>query len=109
MKVGGRRISSSYTNPIKSGRFYSIHEERDHLVMEDLTKRGLDVRERYFDTKYGAEADRGIIYDGNGTGHRVGIRWYFPKSKFILDEVVAFAEEINQRYLALREETCPDD
>ena len=77
--------------------------------MEDLSKRGLEVRDRYFDTNYGAECDSGIIYDGNGTGYRVGIRWYFPKSKFILDEIVRFAEVINQRYKAIREETCPDD
>jgi hypothetical protein len=109
MEVRGRRIPSSHTNPIKSGRFYSIYEVSDQLVMEDLTKRGLEVRERYFDTKYGAEGDSGIIYDGNGAGHRVGIRWYFPKSKFILNDVVKFAEEFNQRYLAIREETCPDD
>ncbi|HYA81882.1 MAG TPA: hypothetical protein VEH06_00340 [Candidatus Bathyarchaeia archaeon] len=74
------------------------------LVMEDLTKRGLEIRNRYFDTKYAAECDSGIIYDGGGTGYKVGIRWYFP-----LDEIVRFAEDIDQRYQAIREETCPDD
>jgi hypothetical protein len=97
------------TNPIKSGRFYSIYEEPTILIMEDLTKRGLEVKDKYFDNKYGVECDSGIIYDGNGTGHKVGIRWYFPKSKFILDEIVKFGEDINQRYKAIREETCPDD
>jgi hypothetical protein len=77
--------------------------------MEDKTKSGLEIRDKYFDAKYGAECDSGIIYDGQGTGHRVAIRWYFLKSKFILDEIVRFAEEINQRYLAIREMTCPDD
>jgi hypothetical protein len=76
--------------------------------LEDRTKRGLEVRERYFDTKYGAECESGIIYDGRGTGHKVAIRWFFPKSIFILDQVVGFAEEINKRYLAIREMTCPD-
>ena len=99
----------SSTNPRKSGRFYSIYEGSDYLVMEDLTKRGLEVRERYFDNKYGAECDSGIIYDGGGTGYRVGIRWYFPKSKFVLDEIVRFAEDMNQRYLDIREMTCPDN
>jgi hypothetical protein len=107
MEIGERCWFS--TNPIKSGRFYSIYEKLSLLVMEDLTKRGLEVRDRYFDNKYGVECDSGIIYDGNGTGHKVGIRWYFPKSKFILDEIVKFAEDINQRYKAIREETCPDD
>lgn len=102
-------ISSSTTNPIKVGHFYSIYEVSDHLIMEDRTKRGLEVRDRFFDTKYGTECDSGIIYDGEGTGHRVGIRWYFPKSTFTLDEIVRFAEDINERYLAIREMTCPDD
>jgi hypothetical protein len=97
------------SNSLKSGRFYSIYEVSDYLVMEDLTKRGLEIRNRYFDTKYGAECDSGTIYDGGGTGYKVGIRWYFPKSKFILDEIVRFAEDIDQRYQAIREETCPDD
>jgi hypothetical protein len=96
-------------DPIRTGQFYSIHESSDHLIMEDKTKRGLGVMERYIDTKYGVECDSGIIYDGGGTGHRVGIRWFFPKSTFDLDQVVGFAEEINQRCLAIREMTCPDD
>jgi hypothetical protein len=99
----------SSSNLLKNGRFYSIYEASDYLVIEDLTKRGLEIRNRYFDTKYGAECDSGIIYDGGGTGYKVGIRWYFPKSKFILDEIVRFAEDIDQRYQAIREETCPDD
>jgi hypothetical protein len=76
--------------------------------LEDRTKRGLEVREKYLDAKYGAECESGIIYDGRGTGHKVAIRWFFPKSIFILDQVVAFAEEIDRRYLAIREMTCPD-
>jgi hypothetical protein len=96
-------------DPIRAGQFYSIYELTDHFIMEDKTKRGLGAMERYIDTKYGVECDSGIIYDGGGTGHRVGIRWFFPKSTFGLDQIVGFAEEINQRYLAIREMTCPDD
>jgi hypothetical protein len=99
----------SNEDAIKIDQFYSIYEVSDHLVMEDKTKRGLEVRDRYLDTKYGVECDSGIIYDGGGSGHRVGIRWFFPKSTFTLDEVARFAEEINERYLAIREMTCPDD
>ena len=99
----------SSSNPLKSGRFYSIYEASDYLVMEDLTKRGLEIRDKYFDTKYSAECDSGVIYDGGGRGYKVGVRWYFPKSKFILDEVVRFGENMDQRYQAIREETCPDD
>ncbi len=77
--------------------------------MEDKTKLGLEVRERYLDPKYGTDCESGIIYDGGGTGHKVGIRWYFPKSAFSLGKVVKFAEEMNERYQAIREMTCPDD
>ena len=95
-------------DPIKTAQFYSIYEVSDCLVLEDKTKRGLEVRDRYFDTKYGAECESGIIYDGRGIGHKVAIRWFFPKLTFILEKVVGFAEEINERYLAIREMTCPD-
>ena len=97
------------TNLIRTGRFYSIYEAPDHLLMEDKTKSGLEVKERYFDSKYGAECDSGIIYDGGGTGHRVGIRWYFSKTIFTLDQIVKFGEDLDERYNAIREMTCPDD
>ena len=97
-----------FENPIRITQFYSIYEDSGIFILEDRTKRGLEVRERYFDAKYGAECESGIIYDGRGTGHKVAIRWFFHKSIFILDQVVAFAEEINKRYLAIREMTCPD-
>jgi hypothetical protein len=51
--------------------------------MEDKTKSGLEVRERYFDAKYGTECDSGIIYDGGGTEYKVGIKWYFSKTSFL--------------------------
>ena len=95
-------------NPIKTADFYSIYEYPDIYVLEDRTKRGLEVREKYFDKKYGAECESGVIYDGMGTGHKVSIRWFFPKPKFKLDQIVRFAEEFNKRYLAIREMTCPD-
>jgi hypothetical protein len=99
----------STPQPIKQGRFYSIHDVSGHFILEDKTKLGLEVKERYLDPKYGADCESGIIYDGGGTGHKVGIRWYFPKSTFSLDKVVKFAEEMNERYQAIREMTCPDD
>ena len=42
--------------------------------MEDKTKSGLEVREKYFDAKYGTDCDNGIVYDGGGTGYKVGIK-----------------------------------
>jgi hypothetical protein len=94
---------------IKRGRFYFIYDRPPHFVMEDKTKRGLEVRERRLDEKYRVEAEQGMIYDMDGIGHRVWIRWYFPKSQFTLDDVVAKAEEMEKRYKAIRELTCPDD
>jgi hypothetical protein len=94
---------------IKKGQFYFIHERGTDLVLEDKTKRGLEVREHVMDEKYGVEADKGVIYDMDGIGHKVGIRWYFPRSEHSLEQVTAIAEEIESRYRAIREMTCPDD
>ena len=96
-------------NLVKKGRFYFIYDIGPHLVLEDKTKRGLEVREQVVDEKYGVEADRGMIHDMDGTGHKVGIRWYFPQAKYTIDHVVKIAEEIEARYKAIRDVTCPDD
>src|SRR5215212_8140274 len=80
-----------------------------NLVLVDKTKRGLEVREFVLDEKLGVEAERGTIYDLNGKGHKVGIRWYFPKSKYRLDHVIKIGEEMELRYKAIREMTCPED
>jgi hypothetical protein len=96
-------------NLIKKGRFYFIYDHDLNLVLEDKTKRGLEVRENVFDEDHGVHADKGMIYDLNGVGHKVGIRWYFPKSKYMLDHVIKIAEEMELRYKAIREMTCPDD
>lgn len=96
-------------NLVKKGQFYFIYDMSPHLVLEDKTKRGLEVREHVIDEKYGVEADRGMIHDMDGIGHKVGIRWYFPQSKYTLDQVVKIAEEIEARYKAIRDITCPDD
>ena len=96
-------------NLIKKGRFYFIYEGDLDLVLEDKTKRGLEVREFVFDEKLGVQADRGTIYDLDGIGHKVAIRWYFPKSKYSLEHVVKIGEEVELRYKAIREMTCPDD
>jgi hypothetical protein len=94
---------------VKKGQFYFIYDNSESLVLEDKTKRGLEVREHGIDEKYGVEADRGIIYDMDGIGHNVGIRWYFPESTYSLDQVSKIAEELEARYKAIMEMTCPDD
>jgi hypothetical protein len=96
-------------NLIKKGRFYLIYDGDLDLVLEDKTKRGLEVREVVLDEKFGVPADRGTIYDLDGIGHKVAIRWYFPKSKYSLEHVAKIGEEIELRYKAIREMTCPDD
>ena len=94
---------------VKRGGFYFIYDRPPHYVMEDKTKRGLEVREHVVDEKYGVESDRGMIYDMDGIGHKVGIRWFFPKSQYSLEQVTEKAEEMEKRYKAIREMTCPDD
>jgi hypothetical protein len=96
-------------NLVKKGHFYFIYDDDLNFVLEDKTKRGLEVRENVFDEKLSVQADRGTIYDLNGIGHKVGIRWYFPKSKYSLDHVIKIGEEMELRYKKIREMTCPDD
>lgn len=103
------KMQQNENEPVKKGRFYFIYDRPPNLVMEDKTKRGLEVRERVLDEKYGVESDRGMIYDMDGIGHKVGIRWYFPQSKYSFEQVVKHAEEMESRYRAISEITCPDD
>jgi hypothetical protein len=96
-------------SPSIKGKFYFIYDENLNLVLEDKTKRGLEVRERNNDDKYNVDADKGMIHDMDGIGHKVGIRWYFPKSKYQVEDVIKIAEEMDARYKAIQEMTCPDD
>ncbi|MGQ0638941.1 MAG: hypothetical protein ACT4N1_06285 [Nitrososphaerota archaeon] len=93
---------------LKQGTFYFIRDGQSDIIMEDKTKRGLTVQERSLDEKYQVEAEKGMIYDMDGTGHKVGIRWYFPKKDYDFEKVLVFAEEMEKKYKKLREETCPD-
>jgi hypothetical protein len=96
--------------PLKKGQFYEIYEKTDSdFVLEDKTKRGLEVREHGYDDKYGVDSEKGIIYDIDGIGHRIAIRWYFPKAKYSLQRVSEIAEELESKYKSIREMTCPDD
>jgi len=93
---------------IKKGIFYSIVDGPTDIIMEDKTKRGLTVQEKTVDEKYNVMAEKGMIYDMDGIGHKVGIRWYFPKDQFTFDKVLEHAKEMEERYRKIREETCPD-
>jgi hypothetical protein len=58
---GQENISYSTTATlIRAGRFYSIYGTPDNFIMEDKTKSGLEVKERYFDSKYETDCDSGI-------------------------------------------------
>ena len=93
---------------IKQGTFYFIRDGGLDIIMEDKTKRGLTVQERSVDEQYQVEAEKGMIYDMDGIGHKVGIRWYFPKHDYTFEKVLGFAEEMEKRYKKIREETCLD-
>ncbi len=93
---------------LKQGTFYSVIDGNSDIILEDRTKRGLTVKERSNDEKYNVDSDKGIIYDMEGVGHKVGIRWYFPKNQYVIEKVYAYANDMEQRYKKIREETCPD-
>lgn len=93
---------------LKKGIFYIIRDGGDSIIMEDKTKSGLTVQENSLDEKYNVNAEKGIIYDMDGIGHKVGIRWFFPKINYTFDKVLFFAQEMEQKYRKIREETCPD-
>ena len=93
---------------LQKGIFYAIRDSPSDLIMEDKTKRGLTVQERSIDEKYNVESEKGMIYDMDGIGHKVGIRWFFPKEKYTFENVLVHAKEMEERYRKIREETCPD-
>lgn len=101
--------SFSMENPIKKGRFYFIFERADSLILFDKTKRGLEVKDKDTDDNTGIVTERGTIYDMDGRGHKVGIRWFFPKLRYDIDYVVREAELMEKKYREIREITCPDD
>lgn len=101
--------STDHELPIlQKGIFYAIRDGTTDLILEDKTKRGLTAQERTVDEKYSVIAEKGIIYDMDGIGHKVGIRWYFPKDKYTFEKVLEHAKEMEERYRKIREETCPD-
>lgn len=101
--------SSAETAPLRKGRFYFIFELPNYYVLIDKTKRGLEIRDSLTDEKTGIESVRGMIYDLEGTGHKVGIKWLYPKLRYDLNSVIEDAEKMEQKYTEIREMTCPDD
>lgn len=108
LQTGNKIRMSQDKNLLKTGRFYFIYDDPVKFVLEDKTKRGLPVIEIKIDDTVGVMAENGRFYDGNGRGHVIPIRWYFPKNKYNLDQVSTFGDKLDSRYKAIMEETCPD-
>ncbi len=94
---------------IKKGKFYFIFENDNNWVLEDKTKRGLEVKEKTNDAEKNVLSDKGVIYDMDGRGHKVNIRWYYPKTKFSVHEVENNAQIMEKQYREIQEITCPND
>jgi len=94
---------------LQKGSFYFIKDGKTDLILEDNTKRGLEIKETSLDETLNVQADKGMIHDMDGIGHWVAIRWYFPKDSFDLSQVMIHAEAMEEKYTKLRELTCPDD
>ena len=100
---------STEKNLLKKGQFHYVYDKSDHeVVIEDRTKRGLPVLEQSLDGTSGLVADKGRLYDANGRGHIVSIRWYFPKDKYTLEQIYQFGEALDGHYRAIMDLTCPN-
>jgi hypothetical protein len=93
---------------IKKGKFFFIFEESSNWILEDKTKRGLEVKEKTNDQEKNVLSDKGLIYDMDGRGHKVNIRWYYPKNKYSVLEVENDAQIMEKQYREIQEITCPD-
>ena len=94
---------------LEKGSFYFVKDTDTDLILEDKTKRGLEIKETSIDEKLKVKADKGMIHDMDGIGHWVSIRWYFSKDSFDLPTVLIHANNMEKKYTELRELTCPQD
>ena len=94
---------------LEKGSFYFIKESDTDFILEDKTKRGLEIKETSIDEKLKVKADKGMIHDMDGIGHWVPIRWYFSKDSYDLSNVQLHANAMEKKYTELRELTCPQD
>jgi len=94
---------------LEKGSFYFIKDAGTDLILEDKTKRGLEIKETSVDEKLQVKSDKGMIHDMDGIGHWVPIRWYFSKDTYDLSAVLIHADAMDKKYTELRELTCPQD
>ena len=106
---GETTISKPEPNLVKKGKFYFIFEDSQFLILVDKTKRGLEVKDTINDENSKVISERGMIYDMEGTGHKVVKRWFYPKSQYDLEFVTVIAERLEKKYNEIREMTCPDE
>ena len=108
--MSGETITPNHElKQIKKGKFYFIFEDSQFLLLVDKTKRGLEVKDTITDENSKVISERGMIYDMEGTGHKVVKRWFYPKSMYDLEFVTTIAERMEKKYFEIREMTCPDD
>jgi len=106
---GETTISKPEPNLVKKGKFYFIFEDSQFLILVDKTKRGLEVKDTINDENSKVISERGMIYDMEGTGHKVVKRWFYPKSQYDLEFITVIAERMEKKYNEIREMTCPDE
>ena len=94
---------------LEKGSFYFIKDGNAALILEDKTKRGLEIKETSIDENLKVNADKGMIHDMDGIGHWVPIRWYFSKDSYDMSSVLVHANAMEKKYTELRELTCPQD
>lgn len=93
---------------INKGISYRIREGDIHYILEDSTKDGLSAVDRVPDGDLqSVETERGIIHDMDGIGRHVPIRRYFPKGSYGIEDVLIRAVEMDRKYAAIRETSCP--
>jgi len=106
---GETTISKPEPNLVKKGKFYFRFEDSQFLILVDKTKRGLEVKDTINDENSKVISERGMIYDMEGTGHKVVKRWFYPKSQYDLEFITVIAERMEKKYNEIREMTCPDE
>lgn len=106
--AGGAADAAAAMPVLERGEFFRILDGGDSYVLADMTKRGLEARSRSVDEGVGVEADKGVIHDMDGIGREVPIRWFFPKGRHGMGDVLAPARRLEEKYTKLREMTCPD-
>jgi hypothetical protein len=112
MSTSNTKPSSSSTSDltlVKKGKFYFIYDDSKNWILEDKTKRGLEIKEKTNDPEKNILSEKGMIYDMDGRGHKISIRWYYPKNEYSLQTIEQDAQIMEKRYIEIREITCPSD